>query len=104
MSKPTVSAVEIGLVALVVEQPGALAVAPPGAQPRPEIGGVRPVPAAEQFGEMAQAAMLDRLREIGVDRILDPRDILDVRAAGEQRQPVDQELAVGRHCRRAAAG
>ena len=57
---------------------------------------MRPVAAAEQLGEMAQPAMLDRLREIGVDRILDPRHLVDVGAAGEQRQPVDQELAVDR--------
>ena len=59
--------------------------------------------AAEQLGEMAQAAMLERLLEIGVDRILDPRHLVDVGAAGEQRQPVDQELAVDRQCRRAGA-
>ena len=60
--------------------------------------------AAEQLGEVAQPAMLDRLVEIGVDRVLDPRRLVDVGAAGEQRQPVDQELAVDRHCRRAGAG
>ena len=52
--------------------------------------------AAEQLGEIAQAAMLERLLEVGVDRVRDPRDLVDVGAAREQRQPVDQELAVGR--------
>ena len=46
---------------------------------------VRPMAAAEQFGEMAQPAMLGGLVEIGVDRVLDPGDLVDVGAAGEQR-------------------
>ena len=95
---------QIGLVPFIVEQPGALAVAPPGPQPRPEIGGVGAVTAAEQFGEMPKAPVLGRLRVVGVHGILDPRHILDVGAAGEQRQPVDQELAVDRIVRRAGAG
>jgi hypothetical protein len=47
---------KVGMVLGIVEQPGALAIAPPGAQARPQVGGMGPVIAAEQFDERAQAA------------------------------------------------
>src|SRR6185437_14345084 len=72
---------KIGQVHLIVEQPGALAIAPPGREPRPEIGPMRAMPAAEQLYYVAQAPVLDRLLVIGVDRILDPRELFAVHAA-----------------------
>src|SRR3546814_17284705 len=45
---------------------------------------------------MAKAPMVRRLRKIGIDRVLDQRQFLNIGCAGKQREPVDQELAVGR--------
>ena len=50
---------------------------------------------AEQLGEVAQPPVFGWLVEIRVDRVLDRSQIVDVRPAAQQRQPVDQELAVG---------
>ncbi|MBB5986649.1 hypothetical protein HNP60_002623 [Sphingobium sp. B1D3A] len=52
------------------------------------------MPATEQRDKMLEAAMLKRLRKIGVDRVLDLGDFIDVGASGEQRDPVDQELTI----------
>src|SRR3546814_14833174 len=55
---------------------------------------MRAMPAAQQLDDMAQAAMVQWLRIVRIDRILDLRKLLDVGAACEERQPVDQELAI----------
>ncbi|KIU01168.1 hypothetical protein QU38_02530, partial [Staphylococcus aureus] len=57
---------------------------------------MRTVAAPEQLDEMAQPSLFARLAEIGVDRVPDLGKLVDVRAAGQQRHPIDQELAVGR--------
>src|SRR3546814_8796390 len=55
---------------------------------------MRAMPAAQRLDDRAQAAMVQGLRIVRIDRILDLRKLLDVGAACEERQPVDQELAI----------
>src|SRR3546814_11645857 len=61
---------------------------------------MRAMPAAQQLDDMAQAAMVQWLRIVRIDRILDLRKLLDVGAACEERQPVDRSEArrVGKEC------
>jgi hypothetical protein len=77
----------------IVEQPGALAIAPPGAQARPQVGGMGPVIAAEQFDERAQAAEGGGCAKFAssASRM---RSASSASTPPARRQPVDQELAV----------
>ena len=86
---------EIGQISLVVEQPGTFALAPPRTQARPQIGGMRAVATAKQLDQMPQPTVLEILREIGVDRVLDPLDIFEVGPACQLRDPVAQKLPIG---------
>ena len=87
---------KVGRVHRIVEQPGALALPPPWAKPRPQIPRLRTPIAPEQLDQMAQAPEIGRRTVIGVDCILDPPDLLEIDSASQLRQPFDQELAIGR--------
>jgi hypothetical protein len=69
--EPDRPGIDVGPVGLIVEQPGPLALAPPGTEPGMEVGGMRPMPAAEQVDQIAQLPELDRLGVTGVDRVTD---------------------------------
>ena len=90
--------VQIQAIGLVVEQPGVVARAVPWGQARGQVGAGGPPPAAKEFGEMAQAAIVGRLGEIGIDRLGDGGHILHVqdRAAGADQLggPVGEKAAV----------
>ena len=99
---------EVGPILGIVEQPGVFAAFAPGGQPGGQVAGVRPAHAAEELAQVTQAAVPVGCAKLASTASASIRAVFRVeRRAPAPRagvQPLDQEGAVDRPCRAAAAG